>query len=427
MPRGHMQKILKAKGLIDVTKGKVVLNPFVLIDGDKIKEIGPQENLFAFQGQAEILDFSGKYILPGLINSHAHAVMPSDGKPFESIIPLSNEILLLIASNNSHMALMSGVTTIRDCGGRDSIMFELRKAIEMGIIDGPRFFLSGRPLTITGGHCHFFHGEVDGIDGITQAVRKLFKEGADFIKIMATGGGTVGSYPEYAAFSVEEMAAAVQIAHRIGKTVAVHCRGIPGMKNSIEAGVDQMEHASFEQLGKGMIFDPELAEKMAKMSMYVTPTLQIHRDMLDALHLKKEMGSISPVEKKKLDDLARILEKKFICFRGLLEAGIQFTAGNDAGSPSTPFDRFWQELEAMVIGSMSPMEAIIATTKTAAEAMKLYSEIGSLEAGKQADIVVIDDDPTVNITALSKVSLVMKSGKIYFRKQGISTTTLSYS
>lgn len=411
-----MQKIIKAKGLIDVTKSKVLLNPFVAIVEDKITDVGNQESLAHVQGQVEILDFSGKYILPGLINSHAHISVPSDGKPFEYIIQIPNEILLLTAAKNSLMGLMSGVTTIRDCGGRDRIMFELRKAIEMGIIEGPRLFLSGRPLTVTGGHFHFMHGEVDGTEGMIHAVRQLFKEGANFIKIMATGGGTTGTYPEYAAFSVEEIAVAVKIAHEIGKTVSVHCRGIPGMKNSIEAGVDHMEHASFELPGMVMRFDRELADKMARMGIYVTPTLQIYRDMLEVLRLRKEAGVISPSEKKRLDDLPRILEEKFTYFRGLLDSGIQFTAGNDAGTPFTPFDRFWQEMEAMVIGGMKPMQAIVAATKTAAEAMRLCSEIGSLEVGKQADILIVDDDPSVNITALSKVSFVMKAGKTYFNK-----------
>jgi imidazolonepropionase-like amidohydrolase len=413
-----MQKVIKAKALVDVTKGKVILDAAVVIDGGKIFAVGTQRNTSLLQGQVEVLDFPGKYILPGLINSHAHTVMPGDGSTIETWAQQSNETFLLTAAMNARLALMSGVTTIRDCGGRNGVMFALRKAIDMGIIEGPRFFLAGRMLTITGGHCHQFHGEVDGTDGMKIAVRRLLNEGADFIKVAATGGGTMGTNPAYSSFDVEEIAEAVKIAHRIGKRVAAHCIGILGMKNAIEAGVDHMEHASFLHPDMTQKFDKKLAEKMAEMDMYVTPTLQVYRDMIEALNYKKEEGDISPNEKKMLDDWHYKMEESLKCFKGLLDTGIRCVAGNEAGWRFTPFDRFWQELDLMVKGGMTPMQAIIATTKTAAEAMQLCSEIGSLEVGKQADIIIVDDDPTVDISALSKVSFIMKAGKICLNKQG---------
>jgi imidazolonepropionase-like amidohydrolase len=243
-------------------------------------------------------------------------------------------------------------------------------------------------------------------------VRQLIKEGADFIKIIATGGGTAGTRPECAAFNLAELEAAVETAHRVGKKVAAHCRGIPGMQNTIEAGIDHMEHASFLLPDMTRRFDPRLAERMAKRGIYVTPTLHLGRDTIERLTGRKEAGIITSTEEKVLEEWNRGLEDGFNCFKCLLKAGIQFVAGNDAGWRYMSFDRFWQELDAMIYGGMTPMQAIVAATRTAAEAMSLYEKIGSVEAGKQADLIGVDKNPTEDISALSKASFVMKAGKI---------------
>jgi imidazolonepropionase-like amidohydrolase len=408
-----MLKIIKARGLIDVAKEKVVSDPVVLIDGEKIASVQSREEASLLPKEAEVIDLSGKYLLPGLINCHAHLVLPGDGTSIETWVQNSNEMFLLTAGRNARTALMSGITTMRDCGGRDGVTYALRDAIERGIVDGPRLFLSGRMLTVTGGHCHQFHGEVDGPDSVIRAVRQLLKEGADFIKLIATGGGTVGTHPEWSAFSPAELAAAVETAHRVGKKVSAHCRGVPGMRDAIEAGIDHMEHASFLLPDMTRRFDRALADRMAERGMYVTPTLQLGRDTIRIFTGKKEAGQITPMEEKVLEEWNRGLADGFICFKGLLDVGIRFVAGNDAGWRYTAFDRFWEELDAMVYGGMTPMRALVSATRTAAEALGLYDRIGSVEAGKEADLIAVDKDPTTDISALSKVSLVMKGGRRY--------------
>lgn len=402
-----------AKGIVDVARETTVKDSFLVIEDGKIIDVSDQKNLKTLKEKGELLDFSDKYVLPGLINCHTHAVMPADGSSIEEWSKHSNETFLLTAARNIKHSLMSGVTTIRDCGGRDNVMFKLRKALEMGIIEGPYLFLSGRILTITGGHCHQFHGEVDGPDLISKEIRKLVKEGADFIKIAATGGTTVGSMPELASFNLMEITTAANVAHQLGKTITGHCVGIPGMKNAIEAGLDHMEHASFLHIDGRQRFDRILAEKMAEKGIYVTPTLRVYRDVIENLEQKEETGLISQDEKVKLEEWKRMLEESIDCYQGLLAAGVKCVAGNDAGYLYTPFDKFWQELEMMVMGGMTPMQSIVSATKTAAEAMKLDHQIGSLEVGKKADLIVVNDDPTADISSLSKVSLVMKEGKIY--------------
>ena len=411
-----MQKVIKAKGLVDVKKETLIPDPLLMIDDDKIIAVGREGDMPGTHPEAEIFDFPGKYILPGLINSHVHLCLFSEGKDiWEYGINLPNEILALTAAKNARLELMSGITTLRDCAGQGEVMYALRVAMEMGLIEGPRLFLSGRHLTMTGGH-NIFGIEVDGPDNIIKAVRKLFKEGADFIKIMATGGGTPGTYPGYASFSIPEIAAAVETAHRIGKTVAAHCRGIPGIKNAIDGGVDQIEHADFELPDETLKFDPKLAEEIAEKGIYVTPTIQLYRDLIEEFTCKKEEGKISPAEEKMLELMPQALEEKLKALEGFLKAGVKCVAGSDAGLPSTGFGCLWQELGAMVEGGMTPMQAIVAATRTASEAMKLLDETGSIEVGKQADIIVVDEDPTVNVSALSKVSFVMKAGKICLHK-----------
>jgi imidazolonepropionase-like amidohydrolase len=424
--RIKMKKVIKAKGLVDVVRGSLMVNPFVMVEAEKITAVGQQAEMPEIDPVAEVLELKDKYILPGLINSHAHACLPSGGKPADELVPASNEILTLMAAKNARLELMSGVTTLRDCGGRDDVMFELRKAIEMDIIEGPRLFLCGHCLTMTGGHGSRFGEQVDGAENIIKSVRRLFKTGADFIKMMATGGGTPGTYPGYASFSVPEIEAAVEVAHRIGKTVAAHCRGIPGIKNVISGGIDQIEHCCFELPDGRLKFDPVLAEKIAEADMYVTPTIQLYRDLLEAFNRKKKEGTLLPAQEKRLKTMPSALEEKLKALDWFLKAGVKCVAGNDAGLPFTGFGFLWQELQTMVDGGMTPMQAITAATITAAEAMNLKDKIGSLEVGKQADVIAVDGDPTHDIGTLAEVSLVMKDGKTFLYDKDECKATRSH-
>jgi len=408
-----MPILIKTKGLVDVEDETILPNAFVLVEGDKISAVGSQKDLGSGEALGEVIDLSGKYVLPGLINSHAHLCMPADGTPLTTLAAETNEIWLLTAARNARKALMSGVTTVRDCGDRDGLIFQLRRAIGKGLAEGPRIIQSGSFITMTGGHAYQEGREVDGIEEIVKAVRQSFKEGADFIKVMATGGGTPGTYPEFASFSVPELSAAVETAHRIGKTVAAHCRGIPGICNAIEAGIDHIEHACFELPEFVLQFDPAIADRIAASGIYVTPTIQLYRDMVNDLIEKQEKAPLSKEEEKKLNDMSRCVEEKLRSLQGMLDAGVVCVAGDDAGLPLTPFDRFWQELDAMAAGGMTAMQAMVAATKTAATAMGRLDEIGSIAVGKQADIIAVESDPCRDITALANPSFIMRAGRIY--------------
>ncbi len=250
----------------------------------------------ASSAPGEVLDLSNYTLMPGLINMHTHTVLPGDGSSFEDWMEQPDEILLLTAFANARTALLSGVTTIRDCGGKGTLMFRLRDAIRAGIVEGPRFILSGYPLTITGGHCRYFGGETDGVDGMREAARQVLKYGADFVKIMASGGGTVGTNSQYPSFEVEELRAAIDEAHKVRKPASCHTIATESIVRALDAGTDHIEHCSFMAPDTSWQFDEAIARRVAEQDVYVTPTLQVMIDRINALIEGNERGTLTPAE-----------------------------------------------------------------------------------------------------------------------------------
>ena len=408
-----MQTVLTVKGLVDVDSQVLLEDAFVAIKGGRIARVGLQPDMPEPADETAVLDFSRQYLLPGLINSHAHLCLRSAGKPFH--YRQSDELALLSAVANMQIELHSGVTTLRDCGDQNGVLFSLRRAIEEKILTGPRLVLCGPPLTRTGGHAHFLGGESDGPDGVRKRVRQRIEAGADFIKLIATGGSTPGSDPAQASYSVEEMAAAVETAHQHGKPVAAHCRGIPGIMSAIDAGVDHIEHACFELPDGRLKFDPDLAERICRSGIYVTPTIQLYRDAQAFLQRKQSAGELTSEEFDRLQRSPDAIAEKFRILEGFIKIGVKCVAGSDAGLPQTGFGRFWQELDAMIGGGMTPMQAIVSATRTAAEAINRESDIGSLKSGKKADLLVVENNPLEDIRALAKVRLVMKDGVVVYQ------------
>jgi imidazolonepropionase-like amidohydrolase len=409
-----MPTLLKAAAVVDVDQGQVIPHGYVLVADEKIRSWGSRADLPSLPPDSSVLSFPQQTLMPGLINSHAHLCVPSGGQPF--YLEQSDEMALLTAVRNMRRELLSGVTTVRDCGDQNGVLFALRRAVKRGILEGPHLILCGPPLTMTGGHAHFLGGVADGPAEIARAVRRRITDGADFIKLIGTGGGTPGTDPAQASYSRQELGAAVSAAHALDVPVTVHCRGIPGIVNALEAGMDQIEHACFELPDGSLRFEPELAQRMAHAGTCVTPTIQLYRDALAHLQKKAAAKGLNPTEQQRLTLLPGVIESKLESLKGFLSADVRVVAGNDAGLPYTGFGCLWQELAAMTAGGMTAIQAMAAATRTAARALGVLDRIGSIQPGKQADLLVVDGDPTADIAALSRVRLVMQAGRIVFEK-----------
>jgi imidazolonepropionase-like amidohydrolase len=350
---------------------------------------------------ANVLDLREYTVLPGLINMHTHTILPGDGTPFMDWMTLPDELLLLKAHANGLAALHSGVTTIRDCGGKGGLMFRLRDAIRAGIVAGPRFVLAGRPLTITGGHCHPFGGEADGVDGMRRAARRLIAEGADFIKIMASGGGTPGTYPNHPAFETEELRAAIGEGQKVGKPASCHCTAAEAVTRALDAGTDHIEHCYFTGADGTWREDPALARRVAEAGVYVTATMQTMEDWMLA---ERARTGVAPARDRHAETI--------LSMRRLHEAGVKLVAGNDAGWRDTGFDDFSREIELLAEVGLTPLEAIHAATGRAAAACRLDGQIGTIAVGRAADLLVVAGDPTSDLTALRTPTMVLQGGDV---------------
>jgi len=382
-PSNNETVFVRAGGLIDGAGAEPRRDVLLTVENGVITHVGPASAL----PRGTVLDLGEYTVLPGLINMHTHIVMPGDGTPFAEWMDLPDELLLLQAHRNVLTALDTGVTTIRDCGGKGVLTFRLREAIRKGIVAGPRLVLSGRPLTITGGHCRYFGGEVDGPEEMRRAARQLLKEGADFIKIMASGGGTVGTYSQFPSFDVEEMRAAIHEAHKIGKRASCHCIATESITKAIDAGTDHIEHCSFMAPDTSQHYDEQIAHRVANAGVYVTPTLQV-------------MAA------------GRMAEGNLANVRHLHALGVPIVAGNDAGWGRTGFGDFYKELELLVEGGLTRLEAIHAATGRAAEACQLAGITGTIAAGCAADLIAVRGDPLTDLKALAEPALVIQGGHI---------------
>jgi imidazolonepropionase-like amidohydrolase len=296
------------------------------------------------------------------------------------------------------------------------VTLELKKAIEMGLVIGPRLVVAGRPLTVTGGHEWPMGLECDGIYEVRKAVRQVVKEGSDFIKIFATSGGTPGA--ELARFTAEELKVAAEEAHRLGKRIVCHALNREGILNALEADVDEMVHMSFGyQDGRSSEYEPDVGERIARSGIYVSFTHRAGYNTLKDLEKKKKLQKLSPYEQEVLNARKISIENAFTTHRELKKLGVKIAAGDDAGwssltSTFVTFDGFVDELEAFTLAGSTPLEAITSATKTSAEAIGLDDKLGTIEVGKIADILIVKGEPFQNIGDLRNTQLVMKEGKV---------------
>lgn len=407
-------KVLKVGTLIDGTGRAPISDAAIVVEGSTIRSVGPAAALGPEAHDAEVLDFSSAFAMPGLVDAHSHLTLAGDCRTYEEMALDPNEVLAVTAVRNARIHLESGVTTLRDNGGRDSVTFAVREAMERGYFVGPRMLLSGRPVTVTRGHFFWCHEEADDVSDIRRSIRRLVSEGADFIKIMATGGGTAHTEPARASYSVEELRAAVELSHDLGRLITAHCRGKQGMERATEARVDGMEHGEFLLPDGTHRYDERLAARMIEAGIYLGPTMQASRYHTQvALQCKQEREGLTPAEASDLAAISSRTNEKLEIFHHLLEAGMgdHLLPSTDAGCFDMDFGKMYYSLDLFVKGGMTPMQALVAGTSQSARAIGVGHLTGSLEPGKEADILLLNADPLVDVTNVRHVAAVFKGGE----------------
>ena len=260
---GDALKLILADRLIDGRGGPPVEGGAVLVRGSKIQAVGHRTEVSPPEGApVEVLEFTDKTLIPGMVDCHTHHNGFGDGRAGDELVTLPNEVLTLQSARNARAALFSGVTSARDNGAKDYTTFRLREAIQEGITQGPRLVLCGPPVSVIGGHMGYFGGEVTGPTEARAMVRRHVKAGADYIKITATGGSTRTSFPLVSAFNLDELTAIVREAHKFGKLTATHCLSTQGIIDSLEAGVDMIIHCVFTDADGTDRFREDVAERI---------------------------------------------------------------------------------------------------------------------------------------------------------------------
>lgn len=385
------------------------------IDGERIGFVGPASELPEQVGPAAQHHFEAATALPGLVDAHTHFSLAADGRSYEDMAGDPDVRMALNGARNALVHLRAGITTARDNGARNRIVFELRDAIDGGWLEGPRLLVAGRPVTPSGGHFHWCNGAVDGAEAIAEAVRELVREGADHIKIMASGGGTIGTDPTRPCYSFEELHAAIETAHELGRLTTSHCRATSSMSRALDAGTDCIEHGEFMDEDGVLRYDADTARYLNDSGAFLGPTLQAAGwDTVLRLRHQAEVRGLTPDESETLRITVEEVDARLDQFNRLLDLGMngRLVGSSDAGCFDFSFGHMDYSMELMVAGGMTPLQAIDASTRVGALACGVINDVGTLEVGKQADLVVVAGDPTSDIRAMADVIAVFKAGRV---------------
>ena len=395
--------------LIDGKSDQVQSEMTVVIDSNRIVRV---EKGFAEPPQdAQLIDLKEKTVLPGFIDLHVHIQNQSSKDNYSKGFRLNEADVALQAVPYARTTLLAGFTTVRDLGG-DGVNIALRNAINAGHVEGPRILTAGKSIATTGGHADPTNGVrkdlmgdpgpaegvINGPDDARKAVRQRYKNGADLIKITATGGvlsyAKDGSSPQ---FTDEELQAIIETANDYNMTTAAHAHGAEGMKRAVAAGITTIEH--------GTLMTEEVMDLMIEKGTYYVPTITAGKSVADSAKIRGYYPSI--VVPKALAIGPKIQET----FAKAYERGVKIAFGTDAGVFA--HGKNAKEFGYMTEVGMPPMEAIQSATSVAATVLKMEDDLGAIEEGKIADIIAVDENPLENIATLENVTFVMKEGEVY--------------
>lgn len=383
--------ILKGGSIIDGLNDEVVENSYIKVENGRITEVKEGE-----PGDAEgfeVIDCTGKYILPGLIDCHVHLVWNGSADPQSLIKNEENDRIALEAYKHALDTLKLGVTTVRDLGAPDRTVLHVRNVIDSGLLSGPTIIAAGAPICMTGGHVYYLGYESDGPDEVRKNTRRVLKEGADLVKVMATGGiYTKGEEPGSVQLTIEELSAAKEEALKKNKKVSAHADGIEGIMNCLEVGIDTIEH--------GIYADRQALEIMKNQGTFLVPTMAVMRQLI----------SSPDIPAYALEKAKQVVGPHFSMLQEAVQIGVKIATGTDCGSPLTPPRYYYDELAIMHEAGMSEMEVIKASTSVAAECLGIEDQRGSISPGKFADLLIADSNPLNDLNSLRGDKLVMKNG-----------------
>ena len=411
-------KLLRNGTLIDGNGGSPLPNAAVLIKDNRIAVVGSDQSISLPDAPVEIIDVQGGTIMPGIVDTHVHLMI--EGVDLMTIMREPFSLPFYRAVGAMQRTLNAGVTSVRDAGGAD---LGLKRAVEQGLVDGPRMQISVSIMSITGGHVDFYMPNssrislfpaypgrpdaiCDGIDGVRLKVREILRAGADIIKICSTGGVmSPTDHPEFSQFSPEELDVIVrEAAYRRGTKVMAHAQGLQGIRHAVEAGVHSIEH--------GIFLDEAVCELMVEKGTFVVPTFLAVKTIIE----QSEAANVPEWGIRKAREVMEIHMESIALAHKM---GVKIAMGTDA--VAIPHGANLRELQLMTRIGMSPMETIVASTKTAAQCLQWDDQLGTVEAGKLADVIVSRTDPLSDIGSLGQndnIMLVMKDGQMYKRLIG---------
>jgi imidazolonepropionase-like amidohydrolase len=405
--------LLTGGQVIDGTGADPRSDAAVLVDGDRITAVGPESELDYEADETAVVDVGDRTIMPGLVDAHTHITIYNHrtrGR-FRLIDPRNTLAYNTIrATESAESFIEGGVTTIRECCGRDFISVSVRDAVEEGRLPGPRILPSGPLITITAGlddkRPYFLDRnpangwEVNGVDEVVQAVREHSKAGVSNIKLDASGAWTAFTDSRTPTMSERELAAAAEEARKFGITTACHAHDPQGIKNAARANVTSIEHGSF--------MDEEGLEIMLENDIYLVPTLA-------SVEYFTDHAENFDMTDAQYQSIVEDLEAQRKSVKKAYDNGVEVAVGASSEPPGLPHGSTWREMMHFVEIGIPPEEAIVAGTQTAAELLGIEDETGTLEAGKAADILVVDGDPLEDIEVFGRESnpaLVMKQGSV---------------
>ena len=414
------KRVLKADWAFTATGADLIARAAVALEDDRITYVGPASGLGQSHLEGAIIEeFPGHTLMPGMLDGHIHLSFTAGRNHEEVVDEISRETdmqQVLRTAANAQKCLRGGLTTVRDLGGRRDVVPTVRDAINRGRIAGPRILSCNVPITVTGGHIHFVGWEADEEWELRKAVRTLIKQGADVIKICASGGNmTAESNPLMVQYSAQQLGVVVEEAHKLDTPVAAHAIPADSIRNCIEAGIDTIEHCVWLGADGGYDYDAEAMATAAAKGLTVSITLAgVFRGYITDLPGSELMREAMAITSKKLED------ERIELFRNIWQSGVNLIISSDAGVRFTPFDDYFVSLRSAVeLLGIPTKDVLLMATRNPAKGLGVLDERGTLETGKVADVIAVEGNPLADIKAMANVKLTIVGGKVMFRDEMI--------